>query len=130
MIINIQCDESTSLKSITYHKDIEKNMLKVKLFGFNHNIIRGSRLRVEIYIDRAASYDADINRTDDESDETRSNEQSDYQGNPETVLRDRFLSDAYYVKTINYSYMNGIFETDLLLTKRNWIPSIKNKIET
>ena len=112
------------------HKDIEKNMLKVKLFGFNHNIIRGSRLRVEIYIDRAASYDADINRTDDESDETRSNEQSDYQGNPETVLRDRFLSDAYYVKTINYSYMNGIFETDLLLTKRNWIPSIKNKIET
>jgi hypothetical protein len=112
------------------HKDIEKNMLKVKLFGFNHNIIRGSRLRVEIYIDRAASYDADINRTDDESDETQSNKLSDYQGNPETVLRDRFLSDAYYVKTINYSYMNGIFETDLLLTKRNWIPSIKNKIET
>ena len=26
MIINIQCDESTSLKSITYHKDIEKSI--------------------------------------------------------------------------------------------------------
>ena len=26
MIINIQCDKSTSLKSITYHKDIEKNI--------------------------------------------------------------------------------------------------------
>jgi len=112
------------------HKDIEKNMLKVKLSGFSNNIVRGSRLKVDIYIDRAASNLADINRTDEESTEAQSNKSSDYAGNTAQILRDRFLSDAYYVKTINYSYINGTFETDLLLTKRNWIPGIKNKIET
>jgi hypothetical protein len=112
------------------HKDIEKNMLKVKLFGFSHNIIRGSRLKVEIYIDRESSDIAESNRLDDDSTIEQSNEISDYKGNTEQILRDSFLSDSYYVKTINYSYMNGIFETDLLLTKRNWIPSIKNKIKT
>lgn len=112
------------------HKDIEKNMLKVKLSGFSHNIIRGSRLQVDIYIDRNASSLAEISRIDNESTEAQSNAISDFPGNEENILRDSFLSDSYYVKTINYSYMNGIFETDLLLTKRNWIPGIKNKIET
>ena len=112
------------------HKDIEKNMLKVKLSGFSNNIVRGSRLKVDIYIDRAASNLADINRTDEESTAAQSNKSSDFTGNTAQILRDRFLSDSYYVKTINYSYMNGIFETDLLLTKRNWVPGIKNKIET
>ena len=112
------------------HKDLEKNMLKVKLSGFNNNIIRGSRLKVEIYIDKATSKLAEINRTDDESTEDQSNKLSDFPNNRNTHLVDRFLSDSYYVKTISYSYTNETFETDLLLTKRNWIPAIKNKIKT
>ena len=112
------------------HKDIEKNMLKVKLSGFNNNIIRGSRLKVEIYVERTTSNLADINRTDADSTEAQSNKLSDFPNNKNNRLIDRFLSDSYYVKTISYSYTNGKFETDLLLTKRNWIPGIKNKIET
>ena len=112
------------------HKNLEKNMLKVKLSGFNNNIIRGSRLKVEIYIDKATSKLVEINRTDDESTEAQSNKLSDFPNNRNTHLVDRFLSDSYYVKTISYSYTNGTFETDLLLTKRNWIPAIKNKIKT
>jgi len=113
------------------HKDIEKNMLKVKLSGFNNNIIRGSRLKVEIYVDRATSKLADMNRTDADSTEAQSNKLSDTPNNANnTQLIDRFLSDSYYVKTINYSYTNGTFETDLLLAKRNWIPAIKNTIKT
>ena len=73
---------------------------------------------------------AEINRTDDESTEDQSNKLSDFPNNRNTHLVDRFLSDSYYVKTISYSYTNGTFETDLLLTKRNWIPAIKNKIKT
>jgi hypothetical protein len=113
------------------HKDLEKNMLKVKLSGFNNNIIRGSRLKVEIYVDRATSKLADMNRTDADSTEAQSNKLSDTPNNANnTQLIDRFLSDSYYVKTINYSYTNGTFETDLLLAKRNWIPAIKNTIKT
>ena len=112
------------------HKDIEKNMLKVKLSGFNNNIIRGSRLKVEIYVERTTSNLADINRTDADSTEAQSNKLSDFPNNKNNRLIDRFLSDSYYVKTISYSYTNGKFETDLLLAKRNWIPGIKNKIET
>ena len=112
------------------HKDIEKNMLKVKLSGFNNNIIRGSRLKVEIYVERTTSNLADINRTDADSTEAQSNKLSDFPNNKNNRLIDRFLSDSYYVKTISYSYTNGNFETDLLLAKRNWIPGIKNKIET
>jgi len=112
------------------HKDLEKNMLKVKLSGFSNNIIRGSRLKVEIFVDRTTSSIAEINRTDADSTEDQSNKLSDYPNNRNTQLVDRFLSDSYYVKTISYSYKNGTFETDLLLTKRNWIPAIKNKIKT
>ena len=111
------------------HKDLEKNMLKVKLSGFNNNIIRGSRLKVEIYVDKATSKIAEINRTDADSTEAQSNKLSNFPNNTDTQLVDRFLSDSYYVKTISYSYTNGTFETDLLLTKRNWIPAIKNKIK-
>jgi hypothetical protein len=112
------------------HKNLEKNMLKVKLSGFNNNIIRGSRLKVEIYIDKATSKIVEINRTDADSTEDQSNKLSDFPNNKNTYIVDRFLSDSYYVKTISYSYTNGTFETDLLLTKRNWIPAIKNKIKT
>ena len=105
-------------------------MLKVKLSGFNNNIIRGSRLKVEIYVERTTSNLADINRTDADSTEAQSNKLSDFPNNKNNRLIDRFLSDSYYVKTISYSYTNGNFETDLLLAKRNWIPGIKNKIET
>jgi len=112
------------------HNDLEKNMLKVKLSGFNNNIIRGSRLKVEIYVDKVTSSLADINRTDEDSTEAQSNKLSNFPNNTNTQLVDRFLSDYYYVKTISYSYTNETFETDLLLTKRNWIPAIKNKIKT
>ena len=112
------------------HKDIEKNMLKVKLAGFSNNIIRGSRLLVDIYLDRVASNAADTSRTDADSPEAHSNQGLDWPQNRDRILRDNFLSGAYYVKTINYSYTNGTFETDLLLTKRNWIPGVIKKIET
>ena len=105
-------------------------MLKVKLAGFSNNIIRGSRLLVDIYLDRVASNAADTSRTDADSPEAHSNQGLDWPQNRDRILRDNFLSGAYYVKTINYSYTNGTFETDLLLTKRNWIPGVIKKIET
>ena len=112
------------------HKDLEKNMLKVKLSGFSNNVLRGSRLSVDIYIDRYASNLADSSRTDISSTAPQFNKSGDSPRNRDRVLLDKFLSDAYYVKTISYSYTNGIFETDLLLTKRNWIPGVIKKIET
>ena len=112
------------------HKDIEKNMLKVKLSGFSNNIIRGSRLSVDIYLDRVAASMADNSRTGPDSTEDQKNNTEDDGRNRDRILRDKFLSDAYYVKTISYSYMNGLFETHLLLTKRNWIPIATKKIET
>ena len=87
-------------------------------------------VKVDIYIDRAASNLADINRTDEESTAAQSNKSSDFTGNTAQILRDRFLSDSYYVKTINYSYMNGIFETDLLLGDLCTIKRGKNNSET
>ena len=112
------------------HKDLEKNMLRVKLSGFSNNVLRGSRLSVDLYIDRYSSSLADSSRTDASSTAPQSNKSSDFTGNRDRILRDNFLSDAYYVKTVSYSYTNGIFETDLLLTKRNWIPGVTKKIET
>jgi hypothetical protein len=105
-------------------------MLKVKLSGFSNNIIRGSRLSVDIYLDRVAASMADNSRTGPDSTEAQKNITEADNKNKDRILRDKFLSDAYYVKTISYSYMNGLFETDLLLTKRNWIPSGIKKIET
>ena len=105
-------------------------MLKVKLSGFSNNVLRGSRLSVDIYIDRHASNLADSSRTDISSTAPQFNKSGDSPRNRDRVLLDKFLSDAYYVKTISYSYTNGIFETDLLLTKRNWIPGVIKKIET
>ena len=105
-------------------------MLKVKLSGFSNNIIRGSRLPVDIYLDKIASSVADQNRTDTSSTEAQKNTSADSIVNRENIIRDKFLSGVYYVKTINYSYTNGTFETDLLLTKRNWIPGVLKKIET
>lgn len=104
----------------------EKNALKVKLPGFNMNILRGGRLSVEIYSSR-------IKRAVDQSmadDKTLTNSQRSPipgESNPTDLMYDPNLSGSYYVKEIVYRYNpllpSSSFETELILSKREWAPT-------
>lgn len=118
----------------THNKiEAEKNILKVKVPGFNQNILRGSRIKVNIYSSRAKkAYDDSLN-----DDKTQTNSQkpeiADKARSTDLVI-DTNLTDTYYVKDIVYRYNplneSTSFTTEILLSRRNWIPAQKmeNKV--
>jgi len=115
--------------------ETEKNLLKVKTEGFNINIVRGSRIGVEIYLARNESIQATSLRTDPNPNPNLINEKSkelmDSKNSPLSAEMDKTLSAFYYVKSIKHTYTNGLFETELLLSRRQWIlPTSKNEILT
>lgn len=106
--------------------EAEKNALRVKLPGFNMNVLRGSRIKVEIYSTRLKR-GLDQSISDDKT-ETNSQEiEKSYQSSPTDLLVDPNLTDTYYVKEIVYSYnptnQGSAFTTELILSKRNWLPN-------
>ena len=106
--------------------EAEKNSLKVKLPGFNMNILRGGRVKVEIYssrlkrgVDQSMADDKNLTKSQGVADPANSN--------PSDLLYDPNLSGSYYVKEIMYRYnptlKDSAFETELILSKREWAPS-------
>jgi len=114
--------------------ETEKTALHVTINSFNNNIIRGSRVRVNIYGTRTKAISDDLLK-----DELPS-ESRQFSGNPNTdnsasaeILDDQ-LSGFYYVKEISYQYNprgnsnNLRFSTKMVLSRRNWKPEQKMEI--
>jgi hypothetical protein len=122
---------------INHHNwlETEKNTLGVTLSGFNVNILRGSRIRVDIFLDRQAASAANVLATDNdpESKKFLNNLESGdayVDGKASSVVYDRALSDFYYVSAMSYQYINGKFETSLSLSRRQWMKQPENKVNT
>lgn len=106
--------------------ETEKNMLRLKLVGLNKNIIRGARVAVEICVDKTFSAQGEVlkNDSDTENQEERTNQAPTNEAAGRTgpgLYPDKFLTDFYYVKSIKYSFVNGEFETELMLSRRHWL---------
>lgn len=113
--------------------EAEKNSLKVKLVGFNMNILRGARVKVEIYSSRLKravdqSFSDDKNLNDSQGVERPADSSS------ADLLYDPNLSGSYYVKEIVYQYnpmlTESSFQTEIILSKREWAPSQIMQIPT
>jgi hypothetical protein len=115
--------------------EIKKNLLHVSLSGININIIRGSRVSVLIYMSQTSARSAASARATLEN-QNKAIEEADLQKNAEndkgqaSMAIDKALSGFYYVAGIKYSYFDNSFETELILTKRNWLlPRPKNDLK-
>jgi hypothetical protein len=108
--------------------EAEKNILKVKLPGFNHNILRGSRIKVNIYSSRSKKF-YDDSLKDDKEVTTSQKLNNSNEARSTDLLPDTNLTDTYYVKDIVYNYNplneSTSFTTELLLSRRNWVPAQK-----
>lgn len=111
--------------------ETEKNTLIVTLSGFSVNLMRGSRVRVEIFLTRHAAALANAIASDPDA---MYNQMKiglpRYDSSAQAMIEDKALSDFYYVKTISYSYRDGKFTTTLALSRRHWLlPLAKNEIK-
>ena len=115
-------------------KETQKNMLKIRLDGLNANIIRGSRVAVAIFLQREAAANAAVARKENSEEfDPASIETGNpiYDQNMAAEFYDKGLSGFYYVSSISYTYLDGKFETEMLLARRHWIlPRPKNEITT
>ena len=121
-------------KLLNYHNRLEneKTLLRVKLNGFNQNIVRGSRLPVQLVKSKEATLNASVLSDDATSGTTPIVKFGNSTGiDPEAL--DPYLSGYYYVKEISYHF-NGLskersaYTTELILSRKNWIP--EPKLET
>jgi len=118
-------------KLLNNHNLVEsnKNALLVKLPGFNHNILRGSRIKVNIYSTRTQqmSHDKIQNDLAVPSDSQKSDNPMESSASAEIL--DTYLSDTYYVKSIDYHYNTQDpaykFTTTMILSRKNWLPEPK-----
>lgn len=116
-------------KLINHHNKLEteKNTLIVELNGFNQAVVRGGKVEVRIYGTRMKAINDNRLQEDKQkvNDDTRNNDIGNIRpSNPEIL--DRYLSDSYYVKEIEYMY-DGFnheipFKTKLVLSRRSWFP--------
>lgn len=111
--------------------ETEKNILNVTLSGFSVNLLRGSRVRVDIFLDKYSATMANAMAKDSENDPPLNVLQTGEQeidGKLTGYVKDVALSDFYYVRSIVHSYINGKFETKLTLSRRHWVlPVAKNR---
>ena len=112
--------------------ETEKNVLNVTLDGISANVLRGSRVKVEIYLDKLS---ATLTNTIANTENGEAGLNQIETGIPQIddkvqgMIRDASLSDFYYVKSVSYGYINGEFYTDLSLARRHWLlPHAKNEI--
>jgi hypothetical protein len=118
-------------KLLNNHNLVEsnKNALLVKLPGFNHNILRGSRVKVNIFSTRIqqTSHDKVQNDLAEPGDSQKSEDPMESRASAEIL--DTYLSDTYYVKSIDYHYNTQDpeykFTTTMILGRKNWVPEPK-----
>ena len=118
-------------KLLNNHNLVEsnKNALLVKLPGFNHNILRGSRVKVNIFSTRVqqTSHDKVQNDLAEPIDYQKSEDPMESRASAEIL--DTYLSDTYYVKSIDYHYNTQDpeykFTTTMILGRKNWVPEPK-----
>lgn len=110
--------------------ETEKNLLRVTLRGFSVNVLRGSRVKVELYKDKVSALLGKTMASDEETDvvlddiDTGIPQIDDF---PQTGIRDNALSDFYYVKSVSHSYIDGTFSTELTLARRHWLLPLAKK---
>lgn len=103
-------------RMLNHHNNLElnKNLVCVRVYGFNASLLRGMRLPVLFYDDAKMSA---IKHTLEGVNQNPDSEKMDHQ-------MDLILSDIYYIKDIIYKYdsMNEgtPFYTEFILSKRNW----------
>ena len=106
--------------------EAEKNALRVKVPGFNMGILRGSRIKVEIYSARTKRA-LDQSMSDDKSQTNSQEIENGAQSSATDLLIDPNLTDTYYVKELVYTYnpsqSGSAFTTEIILSKRNWLPN-------
>lgn len=119
---------------LNYHNwlETEKNLLNVTLPGFSVNIMRGSRVKVNIYMSKQTAILANSMADDGTNDPILNNINTGIpaiDNKPQAMILDQSLSDFYYVSSVNYSYYDGKFQTNLTLSRRHWmIPTAENKV--
>lgn len=115
-------------------KETQKNQLKIKLDGLNANIIRGSRVAVAIFLERQAAMNAAVARQENSKEFDPASVETgnpEYDQNMAAEFYDKGLSGFYYVSSIQYTYIDGKFETEMFLSRRHWIlPRPQNEITT
>lgn len=115
-------------------QEIEKNLLRVVLYGPNFSVPRGSRVRVDILREAAleiatGGYEADPNTGFQNVGDAAT---------PQRITNEHVdprLSDFYYVKDVIMRFRTGVgeklpFSTEMILARRNWKPSAGKLIST
>jgi hypothetical protein len=124
-------------KLVNHHnrEETEKNLLRVKLDGINHNISRGARLAVDIYGDRLKKASDDSVKDELTVQDSQQDREKTGRDTASAQIKDDYLSGAYYVKSISYHYNAAAeprqrFSTVMMLSRRSWLPEPKmeNKI--
>jgi hypothetical protein len=110
-------------------KELSKNQLKVTLNGANFTVPRGSRVKVIIITEVADTIMSSIGLNAESADAD-----PQFSDNPTAEHLDLNLTDFYYVKdvVIRYrkdSFAKPMFSTEMILSKRNWLPD-KQKLIT
>jgi outer membrane lipoprotein-sorting protein len=89
-------------------------------------ILRGSRIKVEIYSARTKRA-LDQSMSDDKSQTNSQEIENGAQSSATDLLIDPNLTDTYYVKELVYTYnpsqSGSAFTTEIILSKRNWLPN-------
>jgi hypothetical protein len=103
--------------------ETEKTMLRIELNGFNQNVVRGSRVMVNIFktpfeiISDNRAKDDDLNQENLKSNDGK-------ESSIATEIIDDYLSSFYYVKEISYHFSSTDptvpFTTVMLLSRRSW----------
>jgi hypothetical protein len=113
--------------------ETKKNELGIALPGININVLRGSRVAVMLYLERQDALTANSARNEPENrskaamELDRANDENT--DNPTAQILDKLLSGFYYVSSIKYTYVDGKFQTDMILSRRHWLlPRPKNKV--
>lgn len=112
-----------------------KHILRVKLDGINHNIGRGSRIPVDIYVSRLKKASDDSLRDDLTENDSQKDSEINSRETSSAQVKDEYLSGAYYVKSISYHYNvmadpRKRFSTVMLLSRRSWLPEPKMENKT
>jgi hypothetical protein len=124
-------------KLVNHHnrEETEKNLLRVKLDGINHNISRGARVAVDIYGDRLKRASDDAAKDELAIEDSQQDPEKTGRDTMSALIKDEYLSGAYYVKSISYHYNAAAeprqsFSTVMMLSRRSWLPEPKmeNKI--
>jgi len=94
--------------------------------------MRGNRIKVNIYMSKQTAILANRMADDGKNDPILNNINTGIPAiddKPQAMILDQSLSDFYYVRSVNYSYYDGKFQTNVTLSRRHWmLPTAENKV--